>query len=60
MGLYHTASTNTVKPYVCTVNMGGTCVTMEIDTGASVSLISEKQWTKIKGLVPQLTLFGWG
>ena len=28
---------------------------MDIDTGASVSMISEK-WTRIKGLVPQLTL----
>ena len=29
---------------------------MDIDTGASVSLISEKEWTKIKGLAPQLSL----
>ena len=31
MGLYHTTSTNTVKPYVCTVSMAGTVVTIEID-----------------------------
>ena len=55
MGLYHTTSTNTVRPCVCTVSTTGTDVTMEIDTGALVSMISEK-WTRIKRLVPQLTL----
>ena len=57
MGLYQPTSTKPLKPYVCTESMvAGTGVIMEIDTGASVSLISEKEWTSIKGFAPQLTL----
>ena len=52
MGLYH-ISTNTVKPYVCTVSMAGIDIAMEVETGASVS---EKEWTRIKELAAQLTL----
>ena len=38
-----------------TVSLAGTSVTMEIDTGASVSLILE-EWNRIKRLALQLTL----
>jgi len=36
--------------------MADTEVTREIDTGASVSLISVKEWTRIKESAPQLTM----
>ena len=36
--------------------MADTEVTREIDTGASVSLISVKEWTTIKESAPQLTM----
>lgn len=56
LSLYHTSGTNLVKPYVCTMTLEGTGVTLEIDTGASVSLISEKEWTRIQEASPKLTL----
>lgn len=56
MSLYYTSSANTINICVCTASMAGTEVTMEFDTGASVSLISEKEWTRIKESTPQLAL----
>ena len=56
LSLHHTTGTPTVKPYVCTVSMAGKVVVLEIDTGASVSLISEREWGMIKDSAPQLKL----
>ena len=53
---YRTSSTHIANPNIFTACMTGTEVTMGIDTGASVSLISEKQWARIKESVPQLTM----
>ena len=52
MSVYRTSSTHIANPYIFT----GTEVNMGTDTGASVSLISEKQWARIKESVPQLTM----
>ena len=38
------------------MTMAGKVVCLEIDTGASVSLISEREWGMIKESAPQLTL----
>ena len=54
--LHHTTGTHTVNPYECTVTMAGKVVCLEIDIGASVSLISEREWGKIKESASQLTL----
>ena len=56
LSLHHTTGTPTVKPYVCTVSMAGKVVVVEIDTWASVSLISEREWGMIKDSAPQLKL----
>ena len=56
LSLHHATGTHTVKPYECTVTMAGKVVCLEIDTGASVSLISEREWGMIKESAPQLTL----
>ena len=48
LSLYHTTGNHTVKPYECIVTMAGKVVCLEIDTGASVSLISEREWGMIK------------
>ena len=56
LSLHHTTGNHTVKPYECTVSMAGKVVCLEIDTGASVSLISEREWGMIIESAPQLTL----
>ena len=56
LSLHHTTGIPTVKPYVCTVSMAGKVVVLEIYTGASVSLISEREWGMIKDSAPQLKL----
>ena len=48
LSLHHTTGNHIVKPYECTVSMAGKVVCLEIDTGASVSLISEREWGIIK------------
>ena len=57
LSLHHTTGNPTVKPYVCTVSMAGKVVVLEIDTGASVSLISERERGMIKDSAPQLKLY---
>ena len=56
LSLHHTTGTATVKPYVCTVSMAGKVLVLVIDTGASVSLILEREWGMIKDSAPQLKL----
>ena len=56
LSLHHTTGTHTGKPYECTVTMAGKVVCLEIDTGASVSLSSEREWGMIQESAPQLTL----
>ena len=56
LSLHHTTGNRTVKPYECTVSMAGKVVCLEIDTGASVSLISEREYGMIQESAPQLTL----
>lgn len=57
LSLFHTASqVRQVNPYMCTVEMEGIPMSMEIDTGASSTIVSEKQWKKLTALAPHLVL----
>ena len=49
-------NTNRVKPIQVTVNVNGVDITMEVDTGASVSIISESTYRKYweKGQAPPI------
>ena len=59
LSLYHTASqVHQVNPYVCTVDVEGIPVSMEIDTGASLTIVSDKQWQRLQVLAPHLVLNG--
>ena len=40
--------TRQVEPYGCTVKVSGQDILMEIDTGAAVSLLCEKEWQRLK------------
>ena len=44
LGLYHTSATHSIPPYMCNVQVDGSELSLEIDTGSSVSLISEVEW----------------
>ena len=39
---------NRVEPYLCKITLNGVSTTMEIDTGASSTLINEEQFTQLK------------
>ena len=41
---------------MCTVNLNGHTVSMEIDTGASMTIISERQWSALQAVAPHLNL----
>ena len=41
LGLYHTSATHSIPPYMCNVQIDGSELSLEIDTGSSVSLIEE-------------------
>ena len=57
LGLYHTPCANIrVNPYVLELVIDSVPVRMEIDTGASRSLISSEQWQELHQRVPRLTL----
>ena len=58
LSLYNTNTRHRdmVKPYECTIKVSSTPVTMEIDTGCSVSLLSHTEWARIKERAPKLTL----
>ena len=47
LGLYHTSATHTIPPYICNVQIEGSDMVLEIDTGSSVSLISGVEWAKM-------------
>ena len=47
LGLYHTSATYSIPPYMCNVQIDGSELSLEIDTGSSVSLISEIEWAKM-------------
>ena len=46
-GLYHTSATHTIPPFICNVQIEGSDMVLEIDTGSSVSLISGVEWAKM-------------
>ena len=46
LGLYHTGATHTIPPYICNVQIEGSDMVLEIDTGLSVSLITGVEWAK--------------
>ena len=58
LSLYNTNTQHRdmVKPYECTIKVSCMPVTMEIDTGCSVSLLSHTEWARIKERAPKLTL----
>ena len=58
LNLYNTNTqhSDSVKPYVCTINVCSTPVILEIDTGSSVTLLSHTEWARIKEKAPKLTL----
>ena len=58
LSLYNTNTQHRdmVKPYECTIKVSSMPVTMEIDTGCSVSLLSHTEWARIKEKAPKLTL----
>ena len=58
LSLYNTNTQHRdmVKPYECTIKVSSMPVTMEIDTGCSVSLLSHTEWARIKERAPKLTL----
>ena len=58
LNLYNTNTqhSDSVKPYVCTINVCSTPVILEIDTGSSVTLLSHTEWARIKEKAPELTL----
>ena len=58
LSLYNTNTQHRdmVKPYECTIKVSNMPVTMEIDTGCSVSLLSHTEWARIKEKAPKLTL----
>ena len=58
LNLYNTNTQHrdTIKPYVCTINVCSTSVILEIDTGSSVTLLSHTEWARIKEKAPKLTL----
>ena len=58
LSLYNTNTQHRdmVKPYKCTIKVSSMPVTMEIDTGCSVSLLSHTEWARIKEKAPKLTL----
>ena len=58
LSLYNTNTQHRdmVKPYECTIKVYSMPVTMEIDTGCLVSLLSHTEWARIKEGAPKLTL----
>ena len=58
LSLYNTNTQHRdmVKPYECTIKVSSMPVTMEIDTGCSVSLLSHTEWARLKEKAPKLTL----
>ena len=47
LGLYHTSATHTIPPYICNVQIEGSNMVLEIDTGSSVSVIWGVKWAKM-------------
>ena len=47
LGLYHTSATHTIPQYICNVQIEGSDMVVEIDTGSSVSLIPGVEWAKM-------------
>ena len=58
MGTYHTSVNHgsRVKPFMCAVTLNGVPVMMEIDTGATKSIISSRQFEQIRQGSQQLQL----
>ena len=45
--MYHTNDTHSIPPCMCNVQIDGSELSLEIDTGSSVSLLSEVEWAKM-------------
>ena len=56
--MYHTSMNHgsRVKPYMCAVTLNGMPLMMEIDTGATTSIISSRQFEQIRQGSQQLQL----
>lgn len=55
-GIYNMQSATRVPPYEVDIFIAGVPVRMQVDTGASFSLINERTWSVLCSLLPQNTL----
>ena len=53
---HHSGGKNSPEPYWYTLDISGVSTTMEIDTGAASSIISEKQYGLLQGGKSKLVL----